>query len=221
MEQTGSHESWEVTGTACADKCSHLEAQDGGRIIITRPVWEVIKTLCNKVEYEWQALLTGEVLPSGIVVTGYIIPKQRVSRGAVINDDAITKEFIEEHHVVAGIHSHSGMGVFFSTTDIKDAVMSLIDHHVVVNNKLELLGASKVTLPCGRVGIGKLKVDVGEPAVDADVVGIDNIKKMEYAGTSWQERAPLSRFRDERKPLPSWDEDYVGRTIREEMHYGY
>jgi proteasome lid subunit RPN8/RPN11 len=222
---------WQVEGkSTCADKCSWAEAQER-TILFSDEVWEVVKGLCEKVEDEWQMLLIGKIDKDVVNITDYMIPKQRVTAASVINDDAITKEMIDKLGIVATIHSHSSMGVFFSSTDIKDTNMSLIDYHVVVNNKHEVVGAYKTKLPCGMLGMGKLAVKRLTNDAPLVIKGIENISKAVSAVAGWErynqqynDRPSYPAISDKirkkwdnwRKPWSKDDEKHIGQTLLEQ-----
>jgi hypothetical protein len=145
-------------------------------IVIAPEVYSAIIKLTKDVEVEWQALLKGVVLEDIVKVTGYYIPKQEVTGASVKNLDCIDDEFVRNNNIVATIHSHSNMGVFFSPTDEQDTNSSIIKHHIVVNNKLEFKAVSKVTLPCGLSKSVDANIEVLFPFVEIE--GLDNITEV-------------------------------------------
>jgi proteasome lid subunit RPN8/RPN11 len=175
---------WHVEGGAkCYDKCSHAENMAQHNIVLSKDLWHVICAMLNRFPTkEWQMMLTGEKLEAGVFCNGYIIPKQEVSMAYVENKDNITAELIAEKHIVCGIHSHVDMGVTPSHTDINDSVMSLIDYHVIVNNKHLTNGMRKAVLPCGGLSVVPCTVSVaGEvDLTKLKIEGLENITEKTY-----------------------------------------
>lgn len=159
-----------------AIKCEH-ELDEMPAIYIEQSVALVIRKLCSEIKSEWQMMLTGERDGSCAFITGYYIPKQEVTAGAVYNDEYITKEIIDEKSIVATIHSHSDMGVFFSVTDQEKTMNSPIRFHIVTNNSHEYKAALREDLPCGRVKFFEADVIFGSPDEDVQVEGIEKISK--------------------------------------------
>ena len=141
-------------------------------------VYRVIRAMCKRFpEHEWQMMLTGVVEGLAVHVTGYAIPKQLVRGSTVKNLDVVNADVVSALHIVATVHSHVNMGVFFSQTDNKDTNLSIIDHHIVVNNKGEYRACSKVHLPCGMVHLLDTEVTIGGQEVEVvDIKGLDNVE---------------------------------------------
>lgn len=182
----GGNSSWNTgTETSCADNCSYGDKSIGEpEIHIPYEILKVIGYLCTTVSVEWQMLLKGtEEIVDGITkveITGYYIPKQEVSPSTVKNIDNISRTFLKEQGIVAGIHSHSDMGVFFSVVD-EETNKSAIRHHIVVNNKLEFVARSRFKLPCGMEFFKDSKLNIDTPPVKVlDVEGIGNIENKGY-----------------------------------------
>lgn len=172
----------------CASACSWAEEhqQDSSlTILISRPVEAAIMTLCKKIKDEWQMLLLGEEVEGGLLITDYYIPKQQVTAASVKNLDCIDAAFIRDRGVVATIHSHSNMAVFFSSTDDEYTNNSLIKNHIVVNNRYETTAVMRRALPCGMVKFVKAKVDF-ESTPEADSKDISNIELLPIQ-SSWKE----------------------------------
>jgi hypothetical protein len=122
------------------------------------------------------------------------------------------------------------MGVFFSSTDIKDTNMSLIDYHIVVNNKHEVTGAYKTKLPCGMLGMGKLVVKRAGTDTELVIKGVENITKVVSAVQSWERgnydgydyKYPAlsdkirKKWDNWRKPWSKEDEKHIGQTLMEQ-----
>lgn len=171
---------WEVDKPAkCVSECGHIKEQDNHEIVISKQVWHVIQAMLRKFpEHEWQMMLTGSIEKDTCYCTGYYVTKQKVSGGLVTNLDCVDKAMIDEKHIVAGIHSHVNMMVSPSGTDINDSVMSLIDYHMIVNNKLDMNGMRKAQLPCGKVSVAKCDVLI-EDELDLDAITIEGIERIE------------------------------------------
>lgn len=161
--------------------CDYLHNDKGYAIKIHPEVFSVIFFLCDKVETEWQMLLKGSETENEVIVNGYYIPKQEVTSSTVKNLDAIDEEFIIENDIIATIHSHASMNVFFSQTDDEFTNMSHIRHHIVINNDHKLVAKSRYDLPCGMAKFAESKVMTLIPSV-SEAEGIDNIVKKTYQG---------------------------------------
>lgn len=197
--------SWD-TGDKCtnADDCSWAEQYTGSTIWITPEVQAVIKKLCEDIETEWQALLTGTENKEGVWVTGYWIPKQEVTGSTVKNLDCIDKKVIKDKSIVCTIHSHASMGVFFSGVDEKFTNNSLIKNHIVVNNKGEMKATMRYELPCKMTHFFEAKARVITPIIET-IEGVDNIEKKTYqfsgnyyGGKKW-EKEKTDWYTDGRK----------------------
>ncbi len=164
------------------------------KIMVNRFVMSVIHKMCKEVKTEWQMLLSGTVGDSCVNVTGYYVPKQSVTGSSVENLEPINKELIESKGIVAGIHSHSDMGVFFSPTD-NTMNMGDIEFNIVVNNRNDVLAVQKVELPCGSVILANVKCEV--VTEDIEIVGMDNVGKKVYSNiynrTDYQRGKDYSR----------------------------
>lgn len=162
------------------ENCDWMPKDNKQKILMDHGTWRVLMALCSTVKVEWQALLKGTIDDKGVVlINGYYIPKQEVGPASVKNLDIIDDVFIRENGIVAGVHSHANMAVFFSTTDHTDTNMSLIKHNIVVNNKGEYKALSRVELPCGMVKFIEATVfTVGEP--DVAIEGADRIVEKSY-----------------------------------------
>lgn len=147
----------------------------GGAIYLTPEIMGVIRNLCHEIKLEWQMLLCGKIVGGNAHATGYWIPKQEVSGATVKNLDVIDKEVIAEREIIATIHSHANMQVFFSTTDEEYTNMSLIQRHIVVNNDFEFTACTRWDLPNDKVCFLKAKVIINIHEVDK-VEGVSNIE---------------------------------------------
>lgn len=196
--------------------CSYSEERQGYAIRIHPDVFAAIFRLCEVVKEEWQMLLRGAVHENVVFVNGYYIPKQVVSSASVKNLEAIDREFIEENDIVATIHSHSNMGVFFSSVDDECTNMSFIQHHIVVNNKQEFVAKSRIDLPCDMVKFVTSKVETLIPTSPV-LVGEDKIEirrftafphEKTYGG--WRGGEYVGYDREDTNGRESWmNESYV------------
>ena len=121
------------------------------------------------------------------MINDYYVPKQEYSAATVKNLDCIDKKFIDDNKVVATIHSHSSMGVFFSSVDYDKTNTSLIKNHIVVNNAGEFCATKRVDLPCGMQKFVTAKVtrDLPEITLPKKIKGFKKIQKAKptyYAG---------------------------------------
>lgn len=176
------------TGEAPAKECTEcsFSKERGGYAIRIHPdVFGAIFRLCETVKEEWQMLLSGGVQENLVFINGYYIPKQQVTASSVKNLEAIDKEFIDENSIVATIHSHSTMGVFFSATDDEFTNMSFIQHHIVVNNKGDFVAKSRIDLPCGMMKFVPAKVETLIPT-STPLIGEDKIEIRRFVPTHVQ-----------------------------------
>lgn len=101
--------------------------------------------LANQLKTEWIAYLKGHPYkdqPNTYEITEMYFPKQK---GSAAHCEADEGEI--EEGVIAAVHSHVGMNVFFSGED-----EAHFNHNVelVVNNKGEILATGRTQLECGR-----------------------------------------------------------------------
>lgn len=180
---------WAVPGSCYshAKECSYSDAHPvpDTTLYISPEVYSVVNKLCKDIEVEWQMLLTGRQEGSSVFIEGYWIPKQEVGGAHVHNLDVITPEIITAKGIVAGIHSHANMGVFFSPTDDNETNNTTIKHHIVCNNRGEFEAKSRYDLPCGLYKFTKAHVLICLPGIE--VVGLENITREAVSESkSWQ-----------------------------------
>lgn len=187
-----------------ADDCSWAEQYTGSVIWLTPEIQAVIRKLCDEIQTEWQALLTGTENKDGVWVTGYWIPKQEVTGSTVTNLDLVNKDVIRDKKIICTIHSHANMGVFFSGVDEKFTNNSLIKNHIVVNNKGEMKATMRYELPCKLTRFFDAKVQVITPNIE-NIEGIENITKKEY---KWEGRGcHYERGWHDDSKYNNWDTD--------------
>jgi proteasome lid subunit RPN8/RPN11 len=175
---------WVVDDDNCYKNCDHIDKLPQHKIVIGQDLWKIFKAMLKKFPNdEWQMLLIGEVKEDSCYVSDYYITKQEVGSAVVTHKDEITIDDIKAKGYVAGIHSHVSMPVNASTTDIEDSIMSPIPYHIIINNKLEVAGYRKATLPCGGFVTADCEVFVeGEIDLDSiEIRGLENITKKTYA----------------------------------------
>lgn len=188
----------EKTNT-CED-CSYVEQFTSPRIRITPEINSIIEKLCKTIKKEWQMLLCGKIEKDGdVIAKDYYIPKQQISSASVKNIDCINQKFIDDNKVVATIHSHADMNVFFSTTDDEFTNLSPISYHIVCNNNGEFKACAKVALPCKLVKLVKCNVSVLYKVKEVDIKGIENIEEEKYVGYGYE-------YKDN-KQLQLYDDD--------------
>ena len=89
---------------------------------------------------EWLAYLTGE----GNLIEDIVIPEQEVTSSTVT-----VIEFPKDVETIGVIHSHHGMGSFFSGTD-NDYINSNHNISICVSHE-EMTGVSRIKTPCGAL----------------------------------------------------------------------
>jgi hypothetical protein len=172
---------WTLEDNKCYKKCDYIEKETQRVIVIGDGLWLVIRAMLHKYPHdEWQMLLSGITTDAGCFCEGYYVTKQEVGSATVRHKDEITTEIIEANRFVAGIHSHVNMAVNASQIDIDDSIMSPIQYHIIVNNRLELSGYRKATLPCGGLIPARCRVAIqGDIALDGvEIVGLERIEKV-------------------------------------------
>jgi len=147
-------------------------------IQLTPKVLGVVRKLCEDIKVEWQMLLRGTVTDDLVLVNDYYIPHQEVGSASVTNLDCIDKTRIDELGIVATIHSHAEMGVFFSSTDEQYTNSSLIKYHIVCNNAGEFKATGRINLPCGMMKYLDARVTPSYTMAQK-VKGFEKIKKQE------------------------------------------
>ena len=166
-----------------AEECSYCDSGKA-RFILSDDLFGVISKLCKDVVTEWQMLLTGEERENNeVYFNGYYIPEQSVSSASVKMNECMDLEEVQRRGIIATIHSHGSMKVFFSGTDYTDTNTSFIKNHMVVNNKNEFVGTKAIELPCGMKRFIDATISRDTPPIvmpDA-VEGVDKISKIVIA----------------------------------------
>lgn len=161
-----------------AKECSYAP-ESKTSILISETVWNVVEKLCSDIKVEWQMFLIGTKDGQDIYITDYIIPKQKVTAASVENLECVDEKYISDNSIIASMHSHGTMKVFFSSTD-KETNMSDIKYHIVVNNKLESLAIEQIELPCGYKKESPIEVLIEKHKPDIEVKGIENIEERSF-----------------------------------------
>ena len=196
---------WDTGKTdKCIKDCDYSDKFEAGKLFITPEIQAVTRKLCDSIKDEWQILLKGKAVNGDMVCDGYYIPKQEVTSSSVKNLDCIDADFIKEHSIVATIHSHSNMGVFFSSVDEEKTNLSPINYHVVVNNKGDYKAVFKFELPCGLVTMLDVKMTLLSQVGEIELEGVENIKKEVTIDKRYNEYNEFSRYNRD-----IWDDDYL------------
>lgn len=174
----------------CAKACDFSERSKNQEvhIVLSTQVQNAIDYLCRNIKIEWQMLLSGVVeVVEGIEYVRcneYYIPKQIVGPAHVQNVDCIDQEFIATRQIIATIHSHANMSVFFSSTDEEDCCANTtIKYHMVTNNDNKYHAAKADALPCGMKKLVEAKVYLQMPE-RVRPTGFENIQDHRYGGGS-------------------------------------
>ena len=146
---------WESNLKVSTDhKCPHIE-DPKTEILVPYEVWQQIISLTKSIDTEWLGYLGASKLQDGRwQVVDVRVPKQEVSSAAV--------KPTETFHSEGVVHSHVGMGAFFSSTD--DNYLNE-NHHfsIVVNNRGDSKAIIRHKLPCGSMTIIEAQVEVVIP----------------------------------------------------------
>lgn len=138
------NDSWENTNEdmGIIESCG-LKPEEPFIITLSRKVKSKIDFLMKRFpNTEWLAYLTGD--KETMIVSDMIIPKQSVSTANVF----VIERPVDEN-IIGVIHSHHGMGAFFSGTD---------DSYINMNNDMSIVVAHngykaivKWKTPCGHI----------------------------------------------------------------------
>jgi hypothetical protein len=172
----------DTKNTCFIDSCACSKEASKPKIVLEYDVWRVMVHLTKEVKSEWQAFLTGVEDAEGVRVTGYWIPKQKVTASTVENLDVIDASVVAGRAIVCSIHSHADMAVFHSTVDMESTCKSAwVRHHITINNKLEIASKSQYALPCSKIGFVDSEVLVAGMPQEPVVEGMANIEKQTYS----------------------------------------
>lgn len=151
-----------------------------GKITLSADVIGAIRTLCRDIRMEWQMFLIGNYVDGGVCINAYHIPEQKVTGASVESLEPITKEIAEEKGIVAIIHSHGNMSVFFSPEDNKTIASTRIPYHIVVNNKEDFIAIKTIYSDSKTVVAAKAQVYIETNYIEVE--GIDKIKERNCSG---------------------------------------
>lgn len=157
--ESGKFEKWNPDGTekskgsedwSCADAEIEGCPLTGSKTKIPRVkfTWAMYQrwiALCKAFDTEWIAYLKGTKDNDGVfTITEMYFPKQKATGAHVTADD---QENQIQPDTIGTVHSHVGMGAFFSGEDKKH-----MNHDVemVVNRRGEMAVAIRTKLECGR-----------------------------------------------------------------------
>lgn len=125
-------------------------------ILINAQVWDCWMRICDEVDTEWIAHLKGAMGKDSKGEAAYIIdnfyfPPQTASGTHVDVPTGVRPRA----GVIGAVHSHVGMGVFFSATDIAHSNWPV---EIVINRKREYEAVARHKLRCGEWAKNKTKV---------------------------------------------------------------
>ena len=136
---------------------------------------------------EWLAYLIG----AGMDVTDMYIPKQHATTGNVSNIDSNIPDGMA---IIGVIHSHHGMGAFFSGTD-DDFINKNYNLSIVVSHT-EMKGQVRFKIPCGALKITPVKVQTLFPKLfdeaEFDKEADEKISSTAYSYPTQKTWSPLT-----------------------------
>lgn len=188
----GDNDTWTVEDGGCVDgDCPVEKDKDAPTLTIPREMWESWINLAKKFDTEWIAYLIGKkVSDREWEVTDMYFPKQRATSVHVTAEPGEIRE-----GTVAAVHSHVGMGVFFSKEDTDHANH---DVEVVINRDAKYKMSVRITLECGRFARvdGELLLRGKERPEDPLVGDLKKVLKEEgYSTTTSSSRSSSTGFR--------------------------
>lgn len=152
-----------------ASDCPRTRGIRGRIYIPTNILLELTATLAVEKGHEWGIVLTGERRANGreVIIDGFVVPDQDRTMGTVKFNNLVV-----EPNYVCVLHSHHGMGAFFSDTDVTD-FNKKFGASIVVSTKIEtdegsVLGfeykaVGKVLLECGTLGLCAMSIVPTDP----------------------------------------------------------
>jgi hypothetical protein len=170
-----SDDTWEVEDGGCVDgNCPVEKDAEKPKLIIPREMWESWITLTKRFDTEWIAYLVGnKIKEREWEVVDMYFPKQKATSVHVEAEQGEMRE-----GTVAAVHSHVGMGVFFSKEDEDHANH---DVEVVINRDAKYKMSVRVKLECGRFARveGELLLRGNEKADDPLIKQLKEVLKEE------------------------------------------
>jgi hypothetical protein len=117
-------------------------------VLVPVLMWQTFLKLAKDINTEWIALLKGKLTSDDkgepvYLIESYYHPPQTAG-GAHVD---IPTGVMPKPGTIGAIHSHVGMGVFFSGTDIAHSNWPV---EIVINNKAEYKAVSRLQLKCGE-----------------------------------------------------------------------
>lgn len=125
-------------------------------ILIPAAMWANFMSLAKKFKTEWMALLKGDLTLDDekkpvYLVKAFYFPPQTATGTSVDIPTGVTPK----PGTIGAIHSHVGMGVFFSGTDLAHSNWPI---EIVINNKEEYKAVARHQLKCGEYAKNDTKV---------------------------------------------------------------
>lgn len=149
-------EDWSTGDDSCVTGCPVQKLSEVDIripvLMFNRWIW-----LAKMLDTEWMAYLTGKLVdatdtvPKHWLVESYYFPRQR---GNPTHVEATHPAEDLKDGTIGAVHSHVGMGVFFSAEDTKHANH---DVEIVINRRYEVETSVRIGLDCGRYSRTKAK----------------------------------------------------------------
>jgi len=117
-------------------------------VLVPVLMWQTFLKLAKDINTEWIALLKGKLTVDDknepvYLIESYYHPPQTAGGAHVDIPTGVTPKA----GTIGAIHSHVGMGVFFSGTDIAHSNWPV---EIVINNRAEYKAVSRLKLKCGE-----------------------------------------------------------------------
>lgn len=133
------------SGIELVDKCSLAKDIKEPDVTMDFLIYQKAMALTNEMgSIEWLGYLKGFQTEGGYHIDGMVIPKQTVDSVSVEVDEGLTDD-----DIIGTIHSHHGMGTFFSSTD-HDYIGSNNPVMLVIASNGSAKCAVRHTLACGN-----------------------------------------------------------------------
>lgn len=133
------------SGIELIEKCSLAKNIDEPDVTMDFLIYQKAMALTSEMgDTEWLGYLKGFPTEDGYHIDSMVIPKQTVDSVSVEVDEGLT-----DNDIIGTIHSHHGMGAFFSGTD-HDYIGSNNPVMLVITSKGDAKCAVRHTLACGN-----------------------------------------------------------------------
>lgn len=133
------------SGIELVEKCSLAKDLKEPDVTMDFLIYQKAMALTNEMgSTEWLGYLKGFPTENGFHIDGMVIPKQTVDSVSVEVDEGLTDD-----DIIGTIHSHHGMGAFFSGTD-HDYIGSNNPVMLVITSNGSAKCAVRHTLACGN-----------------------------------------------------------------------